>query len=246
LLITAPLTMCPGPATKHTHRGAELERLPRTLRAANFFFMGEPAVQLLDDDAIVFRQTGVRFPVELRPVGFEPDELASWPEVEGRLEWIDGRLTYMPPCADLQQDTAVDVVHILRTWSERETGFVVGGNEAGMKLGKDVRAADAAVWRRADVGPSTGRLRQVPPLLAVEVAGQDEEEPVLREKAGWYLKHGVCVVWIVLPDPRQVLVLTAAAEARYGRGMSLPEVAVLPGLAPTVDRFFWQIDRATK
>jgi Uma2 family endonuclease len=151
----------------------------------------------------------------------------------------------MPPCSDLQQDVVVDVVHTLRTWSEGQTRFVVGGNEADMKLGDDIRAADAAVWRRTDVGASIGRLRRAPPLLAVEVAGQDENEPVLREEARWYLRHGVDVVWIVLPEARQVVVATAAGEVRYERGACLPEVASLPGLVPPVDRFFAQIDTPT-
>lgn len=50
----------------------------------------------------------------------------------------------MPPGADVQQEVAADVVLILRSWSEQHPEFVVGGNEAGMKLGGDIRAADAA------------------------------------------------------------------------------------------------------
>jgi hypothetical protein len=136
----------------------------------------EPAVKLLDDDAVLLRRTGVRFPVELRPLGLKGDDPLTGPEAEGRLEWVQGRLLYTPPCADIQQDVAVDLVHVLRSWSETQPGFVVGGNEAGMRLGQDIRAADAAVWRRADVGPSTRRLRHAPPILAVEVAGLDEDE----------------------------------------------------------------------
>ena len=205
--------------------------------------MAEPAVKLLDDDAVLLRRTGVRFPVELRPLGLVGADYLTWPAVEGRLEWVQGRLLYMPPCADIQQDVTVDVVHVLRSWSEARPSFVVGGNEAGMKLGQDIRAADAAVWRRADVGPSTGRLRHVPPVLAVEVAGQDEDEHALREKAAWYVRHGVAVVWLILPESREVIVIRADAESRYARAAQLPEDPRLPGLAPTVDRFFTQLDQ---
>ncbi len=206
--------------------------------------MAEAAVRLLDDDAVVLRRAGLRFPVELRPAGFRADEPATWPDVEGRLEWVEGRLLYMPPCADVQQDVVVDVVHVLRTWSEEHVDLVVGANEAGMKLGDDVRAADAAVWRRADVGPSVGRVRHVPPLLAVEVAGQDEDERTLRAKADWYLGHGTGVVWLVLPETREVVVVTREAEARFGLGQSIAADSRLPGLVPTVDRFFAQLLRA--
>ncbi len=192
----------------------------------------------------MLRRTGVKFPIELRPAGISVAEPSTWPDAEGRLEYVEGRLLYMPPCADIQQDVAVDVVHLLRTWSENHAGFVVGGNEAGMKLGADIRAADAAIWLRAAVGPSVGRLRHVPPLLAVEVAGQDEDEAVLREKAAWYLRQGVLVVWLVLPESREVVVIRAdGSESRHGSGDSLPSVAQLPELTPVVARFFAQVDQ---
>jgi Uma2 family endonuclease len=206
--------------------------------------MAEPAIRLLDDDAVMLRRTGVRFPIELRPLGTVIDEPSTWPVAEGRLELVEGRLLYMPPCADIQQDVAVDVVHVLRDWSEAHPDYVVGGNEAGMKLGADIRAADAAVWRRASVGPSVGRLRHVAPTLAVEVAGQDEDEAVLREKASWYLRAGVAVVWLVLPESREVAVLRSAGEVRYQRGQRLAQMEELPGLTPEVARFFAQLDRA--
>jgi len=205
--------------------------------------MADAAVRLLDDDAIVLRRKGVRFPVELRPVSFVGADPTTWPEVEGRIEWVGGRLLYTPPCADLQQDVAVDVVHLLRSWSEHTPGFVVGGNEAGMKLGDDIRAADAAVWRRADVGPSVGRLRHVAPILAVEVAGQDEDENALRDKARWYLEHGVSVVWLVVPEHRSVHVLTTSGESEHRGSDQLPPQQRLPGLVPVVTQFFLQIDR---
>ena len=149
----------------------------------------------------------------------------------------------MPPCADNQQDVAVDVAFVLRSWSEARPEFIVGGNEAGMKLGGEIRAADVAVWRAADAGERTGQVRSVPPILAVEIAGEDEEERVLRDKARWYLDHGVSVVWIILPDTREVLVIGSAGEQRFSRGERLASSAVLPDLEPEVARFFAQLDR---
>jgi Uma2 family endonuclease len=84
----------------------------------------------------------------------------------------------------------------------------------------------------------------VPPLLAVEVAGEDEDEPALRDKAAWYLGVGVQVVWIVLPVQRQVLVTTGSGEHRYRLGERLPPLSALPELAPRVDEFFVQISAA--
>src|SRR6266446_6325090 len=176
----------------------------------------------LDEETIPVPRT-VRFPVELTPPeGFDPARLETWPRVEGRLEWVGGRLLYMPPCGDRQQDTVADVVAALITWVRPHTDFVVGTNEAGMRLGEDSRGADAAIFRRADVGEYHGAFRCVPPVLAVEVAGRYEGETQLREKAQWYLAAGVCAVWVVLPRSREVIVVTAEGERRHAPSQRLP------------------------
>jgi Uma2 family endonuclease len=77
----------------------------------------------------------------------------------------------------------------------------------------------------------------------VEIAGEDEEERVLRDKARWYLDHGVSVVWIIFPETRQVLVMGSADERRFSPGERLPSSEALPDLAPEVTRFFAQLDR---
>ncbi|MCI0636206.1 MAG: Uma2 family endonuclease, partial [Actinobacteria bacterium] len=129
----------------------------------------------------------VRFPVELQPPdGFRPDDPASWPRIPGRLEYVDGRLLYMPPCGDVQQQVAISVAGVFDRWLDEHPEFVVGGNEAGMTFGRDVRGAEAAVWRRETLGSPTGGYVRVPPILAVEVAGREEGERELRTKAGWY------------------------------------------------------------
>jgi len=206
--------------------------------------MARPAPRERDEETIPVPAT-VKFPVELTPPpGFDPPRLETWPRVEGRLEWVEGRLLYMPPCGDRQQDTVADVVITLGNWVRSHPEFVVGTNEAGMFLGEDGRGADAAIWRRADVGPYQGGFRRVPPLLAVEVAGRYERERQLREKARWYLEASVPVVWIVLPKKREVLIVTAAGDTRHRRGERLPGDPRLPGLAPMVDELFVQVSRA--
>lgn len=185
---------------------------------------------------------GVEFPLQLKPPeGFRAEEPSTWPRVTGRVEFVRGRLLYMPPCGDDQQDVALSVAGILDEWCRKTPGFVAGANEAGMILGGEVRGADAAVWRKDAVGPRTGGYRRSPPLLAVEVAGRDEGEEQLRLKARWYLDKGVQVVWVVLPATREVIVLQGAGEARHSAPASVPTDAHLPGLAPEVARFFAQL-----
>jgi Uma2 family endonuclease len=202
--------------------------------------MADPAVEFIDDEVRI-RRAQVRFPVEIRVQGVVAEDPATWPLVEGRLESVEGRLLYMPPCADTQQYVASDVTFLLRSWAATNRDYVVGSNEAGMKLGQSVRAADAAVWRRDDVGNASGRVQTVPPVLAVEVAGTDEEESVLVDKARWYLDNGVTVVWLVLPDTREVVAMTKDHSRRYSVSDRLDESPNLPGLSPRVDEFFAQL-----
>ena len=90
--------------------------------------MARPAPELLDEDTIAVPRR-VCLPVELRPPeGFDPDEPATWPRDEGRLEWVGGRLLWMPPCGDEQQDTVADVVGTLIAWVRAHPEFVVGTN----------------------------------------------------------------------------------------------------------------------
>lgn len=196
------------------------------------------------DDGIVFPRRAVRFPIELhRPPNLEIDDPSTWPAVDGRVELVGGRLLYMPPCGDIQQDTAGDVIYVLRSWSDHDERFVVAGNEAGMLLDGEARGADAAVWRAEDARTRTGKFRRVPPILAVEIAGVDEGEAELRVKASWYLGHGVLAVWLVLPDTFEVVALDGTHERRYGLGDRIDERVELPGLQPAVDSLFAQISR---
>jgi Uma2 family endonuclease len=203
--------------------------------------MARPAPRELREETFQV-PASVRFPVELTPPeGFDPARVETWPAVDGRLEWVAGRLLYMPLCGDWQQDTVADLVHMLVGWVRSHPDFVVGTSDAGVHIGDDTRGADAAISRRADLGPRTGGFRTVPPLLAVEVAGRDERE--LRDKAGWYFRAGVPLVWIVLPESREVVVLTHEGARRYGIGDRLPPDARLPELAPAVDEFFVQVSQ---
>ena len=123
----------------------------------------------------------LRLPLELRvPEGFRPEAMETWPSVDGRLEYVGGRLLFMPPCGDLQQDVCAAVVGELYAWVKSHPEFVVAANEAGMILGGDARAADAAVWRRDDTEPRSGGFRRSAPVLAVEVGGRDESEDGAR------------------------------------------------------------------
>jgi Uma2 family endonuclease len=204
--------------------------------------MADPARPITDEEPFGLPRM-VRFPVEIHPPpGFDPGRIETWPKLDGRLEYVGGRLLYMPPCGDTQQYTVTDVVTVLGLWSRSHPDFRVGTNEAGIHLGPDIRGADGAVWHRSQLGERTGGFTPVAPILAVEVAGRDEDEAVLRHKAGWYLERGVQVVWLVLPEAREVVVVTPEGEQRVHAGEALPPHGALPGLAPNAGDFFRQLD----
>ena len=185
-----------------------------------------------------------RFPIELEPpADFQVDDPGTWPHIAGRLEYVDGRLLWMPPCGLSQQLVAVNVTGLLRDWRRNHREFLVGGNEAGLLFGTDARGAEAAVWRRDMLGSTdTDAFVSVPPILVVEVGGREEGERTLRAKARWYLARRVHVVWIVLPRTRRVLVMTNDGETRHAKGDLLPSHPELPDLTPIVDQFFEQLD----
>ncbi len=200
-------------------------------------------VSLDRDDVIRIPRSSVHLPMELRePDRFEPTRPETWPRVDGRLEYVGGRLLYMPPCGDVQQDVAATVVAVLYRWVRDHREFIVAGNEAGMLLGEDARGADAAIWRRREAEPRTGGFRRTPPVLAVEVAGRDEDELALREKAAWYLAAGVQLVWLVLPDSRELVELVQGQEQRLTASEEITGRASLPGLSLLVSELFEQLD----
>lgn len=156
------------------------------------------------------------------------------------MEYVEGKLLYTPPCADEQAEVVSGVVYELVSWSRNHPEFVVGTNEAGMLLGKSVRGADAAVWRRDDTHVA-GTLRRTPPVLAVEVAGEEDEVDSLKAKARWYLKHGVEMVWLVFPKTRSVSVMTGSRARSFRNGDRLPSPKALEGLEPRVRDILFQL-----
>lgn len=193
----------------------------------------------------VVPRAAVSFPLRLpEPDGFDAYRIETWPKVAGRLEYFEGALWYMPPTGDDQQDTTADVVTELNLWRRAHPEFVVGTNEAGMKLGGAVRGADAAIWRRSDLpDENSGGFRRVPPVLAVEVAGIDDTVELLRDKAHWYLDHGVEVIWILVPRSRSVIVITANQEQQLDADATMPAHASLPDLGPRLADLFRQVRR---
>ena len=109
-----------------------------------------------------------------------------------------------------------------------------------MILGGDARAADAAVWRRADVEPRSGGFRRIPPLLAVEVSGRDEGELELHAESRLVSRARCANRWLVLPASQQAVIVTNEGSSRRS-GDAVLSADALPGLAIAVSALFAQL-----
>lgn len=81
------------------------------------------------------------------------------------------------------------------------------------------------------------------PDLAIEIKSPDDTLTELVEKATYYLNHGSQIVWIVLPEKRQVDVYTKIKEGEIYKETvaQLGEISggdVLPGLTINVKDMF--------
>lgn len=183
-------------------------------------------------DMIPVPSVSVRFPLAMpKPRGFKAADPQTWPSIPGLLEFVEGELLYMPPCGEEQSAVAAFVTTELTLWARKHPGFEVGSSEAGILIDGDVRGADASIWKVSGK-PRSKEFRRSAPLLAVEVQGKYETLESMREKADWYLEHGTTTVWLVVPDSKLVLVITANGEKRAKE--RLPAPAGLSGLTPLV------------
>jgi SAM-dependent methyltransferase len=140
----------------------------------------------------------------------------------------------LPPCGDLRSDTVTDVIVTLGSHAKLCPEFVVGTR--GVVASSDALegTSDAALWRRKDLARYTGRLRRVPPLLAVEVQGAEDDLEDLDRKARWLLEAGVPRVWIVRPANMEVIQHCDAGVQRYRVGETIPARPDVPGFTPAV------------
>jgi len=153
--------------------------------------------------------------------------LASFPWIDGATEeevarrsgpsaWSAG----MPPLGGARERARTAVVLALGGWARGRADVVFGF--------RDGATPDAGLWRRADLDAYVGRLRRVPPVLAVLLGAHAEGEDALRARAAGL---GAAACWLVLPGEARVVALTAAGAHAARGDEPLPVPAELSGLA---------------
>jgi len=98
----------------------------------------------------------------------------------------------------------------------------------GLSPGYDCRAADVGVSLRKSWSavPDDGYLIGSPEIV-VQVKSRSNRDRKMEEDALLHITHGASAVWLVKPERREIVVVTASARQVYGPGQSIP----LPGSA---------------
>ena len=174
-------------------------------------------------------------------------EIAHLPEYENlSVELIDGVLITMPrPNVKHGMLASLVVLRVGVFVEDHDLGITTV--ESGYQppdsthtvLGPDV----AFVSKARVPDPLPERFMPLMPDLAVEVRSPNDTYAQLREKARIYLENGSALVWIVLPERREVEVCRLDADGDMqseivGRDGTLSGEEVLPGLRLALSRLF--------
>jgi Uma2 family endonuclease len=133
---------------------------------------------------------------------------------------------------------------LLRSYARAHPGWRVAVADPGTKLGRDpdiLRGPDTAIVRaeRAPTGRGAAGWLEGAPDVAVEVIGDAQPASELTKKALEYLAAGARMVWVLDPEPRQVMVFTPPGGLRVvGPDDTLDGAEVLPGFSAKVAEFF--------
>jgi Uma2 family endonuclease len=76
------------------------------------------------------------------------------------------------------------------------------------------------------------------PALAIEIQSPDQSDREMTDKAGYYLKHGAQMVWLLYPDRKLVEVLTPTERRLLTADQTLDGGALLPGFSAEVKALF--------
>lgn len=160
----------------------------------------------------------------------------------GPCELVDGTIVTMTPTGAAHGKIEVRLARLLDEYVEKSgIGWVLSG-EVGIitKRNPDrVRGADVAFLSREQATDIPDGFLTIAPELVVEIVSPNDRWKDIREKIDEYFAIGVKQVWIVEPQPRQILAYTSPTEAvRYNAGDKLSAAHGLSGLEIAVDRIF--------
>ena len=181
--------------------------------------------------------TILKNPTVQETVPSSPDSLEAWLEnPPDGTEWVDDQLV---------EKTGMTLRHskiqrrLSTLWANHQADQDLGGEvytEVPCRTQKQGRKPDVA-YLTSDLLAQYGKAKILPqsfPLSAEIVSPTDLAEEVIA-KAYEYLASGGQEVWLVYPEVRWVIVVTAESKQIFGAGEIARTQLVLPGFSVAID-----------
>lgn len=173
------------------------------------------------------------------------EEFARLPQPPdgSKQELVQGVVVTMPPPSFYHGLVCSEFNFRLRQHvSPAGLGFVTC-NDSGAVLFRDpdtVRGPDVAFWSKQRLpAPPKGTYPAVVPDLVVEVLSPDEAFRSLFAKVDEYLRAGVRLVWVAIPEDRAVGVFARGqGQQLLSEADTLTAGDMLPGFSCRVGEFF--------
>lgn len=173
------------------------------------------------------------------------EEYADLPEQEGvfRRELDEGVVIEMPQPSHAHGRIQGNAFTVLNLYDKQAASNFVISLGAGFQLAPNIdRAPDVCLVRRSlfEAMPLVrGGSRRGAPDLAIEVVSESDTAIGMSRKVEQYLRAGATAVWVLYPDPPQVIVHRRSGEfQRFTLTQTFEEPELLPGLVVAVDELF--------
>jgi Uma2 family endonuclease len=172
------------------------------------------------------------------------EELFWLPKDEMRYELVQGELQKMRPASVRHGRIANRIAYLLSNHVYRHNLGAVYAAETGFKISEEpetVRATDGAFVAEERI-PQDGepdRYWAIAPDLVVEVVSAADSAAYLQSKVSDWINAGVCLMWVVYPDTKSVVVHYPSGKAKtLKESDTLDGDDVLPGFACQVGEIF--------
>lgn len=164
------------------------------------------------------------------------DEFAAWVPEEVRAEWVDGRVTIMPPDSDEHSQLGLWLGTLLHLFVERHDLGVVRGPQLTVRLGRprQRRLPDLLFVARARSHVVHPNHVEGSPDLIMEIVSSESAARDWREKYLAYEAAGVREYWVIDPLSRRIEAYRLGSTRRYqtiSERDGRIESHVLPGFA---------------
>ena len=178
------------------------------------------------------------------PASMTVDEFYEYKFPEGKVELVRGEPRVSEPAGGPHGWVQSNLAALLLPFVNQNRLGRVFNDGVGyvlVALPRTVRNPDLAFIRAERLpsgGPGRGFIR-IAPDLAVEVLSPDESASDLEEKLDDYRTAGTPLIWVIDPERRTVMIVSADAPVRWLRAdETLAAGDVIPGFSCKVTELF--------